>query len=493
VANINDVINLLNANHKIIYIVSYEEERVCEDLKSIFNKNDASYAAWTFSSGYYQSNCEITGALQNPVGCIDEIIKSDRTCAFILKDYHAYLSDAGVVRKIKDCITVKKEEYTPIVIITPIIKIPIELEKYVTIVEYDLPTAGEIKAHIEASLPILKEVETTFDLESMDIESIVGACQGMTFHEIDRVLMKSLSTTNAFTTSVIVEDKKQIIKKSGILEFYPSDDGIDSVGGLDSLKQWLSKRRMAFSENAKGFGIPTPKGIMLIGVPGCGKSLIAKAIAKTWQMPLLKFDVGAVMQGVVGASEENMRKVIKTANSVAPCVLWLDEIEKGFAGTASSNFSDSGTLARCFATFITWLNEKTEPVFVVATANDVSQLPPELMRKGRFDETFFVDLPSLAERKDIFKIHLRKLNRNASLFELDILAEKTEGFSGADIRELIVETLHNVFFEDAGTKDITTMSMIKSIETAVPLSKLMGAQVAKLKDWCKNNKVRLAS
>jgi SpoVK/Ycf46/Vps4 family AAA+-type ATPase len=270
------------------------------------------------------------------------------------------------------------------------------------------------------------------------------------------------------------------VRKSGVLEYYDASETMQDVGGLDLLKDWLRKRRAAFSQEARAFGLPAPKGVLLLGVQGTGKSLSAKAIANLWNLPMLRLDVGRVFGSLVGASEANMRAAIRTAEAVAPCILWIDELEKGFAGVQGSGVSDSGTTARVFATFLTWMQDKRAPVFVVATANDVSQLPPELLRKGRFDEIFFIDLPTAAEREQIFAIHLRKRGRDPQHYDLKRLAAATEGFSGAEIEQVVVAGLFTAF--DAG-RELTTDDMLEEVRHTVPLAVMMREEIEELRTW----------
>jgi SpoVK/Ycf46/Vps4 family AAA+-type ATPase len=253
------------------------------------------------------------------------------------------------------------------------------------------------------------------------------------------------------------------------------------VGGLDALKSWLLKRAAGFTDQARQFGLPSPKGVLLLGVQGCGKSLMAKTISNTWQLPLLRFDVGKVFGSLVGSSEQNVRRAIKVAESVAPVVFWVDEIDKAFRGSRGSGAStDSGTSARVFGTFLTWLSEKNKPVFVVATANDVSALPPELLRKGRFDEIFFVDLPAFAERKAIFEIHLKKRKIDPALFDVDALSRASAGYSGAEIEEVVISAMFDMFYEK---QNMTTERLLKSIQQTVPLSKTMSEDIDSLRKW----------
>ena len=298
--------------------------------------------------------------------------------------------------------------------------------------------------------------------------------------EAENVFAKSLVEKHKFDVDVILSEKEQIIRKSGILEYYPFNEQISDVGGLDLLKDWMEKRTVAFTEKARDFGLPPPRGVLLLGVQGCGKSLSAKAIGALWRLPLLRLDVGRIFGGIVGQSEENMRKAIRVAESVSPAILWLDELEKGFSGTQSSGQSDGGTTSRVFGTFLTWMQDKKAATFVVATSNDVTSLPPELLRKGRFDEIFFIDLPSKNERIDIFRIHLRKRKRNPEDFDLTRLADATPGFSGAEIEAVVIESLYNAFDD---TTEMTTDSIIKAAAQTVPLSMTMRERIEDLREW----------
>src|SRR5438132_7657129 len=253
--------------------------------------------------------------------------------------------------------------------------------------------------------------------------------------------MSLVQTSGSFDIDIILSEKERIVRKSGVLEFFRTREQMEDIGGLDLLKTWLKKRQTAFSEEARQFGLPRPKGILMVGIPGGGKSLTAKAVGASWRLPLLRLDVGKVFAGIVGSSEENMRRAIQMAEAVAPSILWVDELEKGFSGTGSSNTSDAGTAARVFCRFITWLQEKTSPVFVIATANSVDELPPEMMPKGRFDELFCVDLPSLPECTESCALHVKRRGRDPSQFNLDLLAEKSEGMTGAEIEQAAVSAL----------------------------------------------------
>jgi SpoVK/Ycf46/Vps4 family AAA+-type ATPase len=313
---------------------------------------------------------------------------------------------------------------------------------------------------------------------------------GLTWGEIENVLAKSLVSSGALDKKVVQEEKKQVVKRSQLLEFVETGAAnAPKVGGLESLKEWLGNRKRGFSEEARTAGLPLPKGILLVGVPGCGKSLTAMTVGKEWELPLLRLDMGKLFSGLVGSSESNMRQALSTCEAVAPCVLWIDEIEKGMSGMGSSGSSDGGTTSRVFGTFLTWMQEKKEPVFVVATANDISGLPPEFLRKGRFDEIFFVDLPSRAERSEIFKIHLEKSGVDLAEFKSESLLKLSEGFSGAEIEQAIVEARYQAF---GSHQKVEVSHLTQVLSETVPLSKTQSDRIASLREWAKN-RTRFAS
>ena len=299
---------------------------------------------------------------------------------------------------------------------------------------------------------------------------------------VDYKKRKGGGVLSSSAVETVTAEKKQIIRKSGLLEYYDNTELIEHVGGLTTLKGWLRKRVRAFTDEARAFGLPAPKGILLVGVQGCGKSLIARSVAGMWRLPLLRLDAGRLFSSLVGSSEDNLRHAIRTAESVAPAVLWVDEIEKGFAGVGSSNISDAGTAARVFGSFVTWLQEKQKPVFVVATANHIGTLPPELVRKGRFDEIFFVDLPSAVERAEIWRIHLARRNRDPDQFDLTTLAMASEGLSGAEIEQAVIAGLYEAF--DAG-RPLVLGDLLDVLNETVPLSAMMREELDGLRNWAK--------
>ena len=350
--------------------------------------------------------------------------------------------------------------------------------------EFGLPETRDFDKLLERIIEEVKDnPKVTIDLDKDSRERLLNAARGLTLKEAENVFAKTLVTDNRLTAediNIVFSEKRQIIRKDGLLEYYESEEKITDVAGLDNLKSWMIKRSVAFTDKAKQFGLPPPRGVLLLGVQGCGKSLCAKAAASLWHLPLLRFDLGRMFSSLVGSSEENIRRAIQVAESVAPAVLWIDEIDKALAGATTSGGSDGGTSSRVFGTLLTWLSEKKSPVFVIATANDISKLPPELLRKGRLDEIFFVDLPNLDERREIFRIHIAKRERNPTLFDLERLALLSEGFNGAEIEEAVIASLFDAFSSEL---ELNTDIIVNSLGETIPLSKTMSEELTRLRGW----------
>ncbi len=508
-AAVDELHYLIRAQYKLLYVVSAEEAR-CEswlrdlallereslrDRWDITNWKPRTFITWSCSQGFRSDGLDVPGDIREPIRALDWIANGlTRDALVVLRDFHPFLNDPMVARRVRDLVTlfdgaaVKRT----VVFLSPLIKLPMELEKDVQVVDFDLPDRATLedivreKAFAGArSRRFGKNFQKV--LESPDLQrEIAEAALGLTEAEARQVFDKTSVRDKQFSIQTILAEKKHIIRKSGILEFYETKVGMNAVGGLPEMKDWLQKRQHSFTQSARDFGLPLPKGILLLGVPGCGKSLSAKAISQAWQMPLLRLDVGKVFGSLVGSSEENMRRAIKTAEAVAPAILWLDELEKGFSGTKSSGSSDGGTTARVFATFLTWLQEKETPVFVIATANDVSQLPPELLRKGRFDEIFFVDLPNREERRAILEIHISRRGRAPSSYDLRKLVEASAGYSGSELEEVLVTALYNAYDEGQGETDITTDGILAAMREVIPLSQTMRERLAGMREWAKS-------
>ena len=399
---------------------------------------------------------------------------------FVLEDFNAYIEEDDVKFYLRQISQKAKFRNTHVIVLSALYKLPVELEKYITVLATPLPDRKELEI-------TLRGVEKNCGLTlSVDMRNkMVDAALGMTTMEADlafclAAVRDQLGENAPYTVS---SEKEQIIRKSGILDYFPKNENLKDVGGMDILKDWLFKRKKAYEKNARDFGLDEPKGLLLLGVPGCGKSLTAKSIASFWNMPLLRLDIGKVFQGLVGSSEDNIRKAIATSEAVAPCVLWIDEIEKGLSGVQSSGSTDGGVTSRIFSTILTWMQEKTSPVFVVATANNINLLPPELLRKGRFDEIFFVDLPTAQERQNIFSIHLKKKGQDPSKYPLGILGKKTEGFNGAEIEECIKEAMFAAYVDNPDNPVLNASYIMDAISETVPLSTTMKEQIAALRSW----------
>ncbi|MBI4678467.1 MAG: AAA family ATPase [Elusimicrobia bacterium] len=484
---------LIRARYPLIYLVSWEETRAERMLAALAGSHGKRIFLWTFTQGFRAAGQNPDASTKDPQAALEFVEKSQDSAFFVLKDFHPYLQDAGVIRRLRDLVDGLKASYKSLILLSPVLTIPVELEKDITVVDYDLPGPTELWQLLKEVASAAQEgAKFQVNLSTEDVEKLIHAAMGMTLAEAENALAKAIvldSKLVADDVDVILQEKKQIIRKSRLLEFFEAREEFGQIGGLDLLKDWIHKRGLAFSDKARQFGLPQPRGILLLGVQGCGKSLTCKAVASLWRLPLLRLDMGAVFGGIVGQSEENMRRAIRTAESVAPCVLWLDEIEKGLSGTQSSNFSDAGTTARVFSTFLTWLQEKTKPVFVAATANSVNMLPPELLRKGRLDEIFFVDLPSAADRRDIFSIHLKKRGRDPSKFDLSEISRCSAGFSGAEIEQVVVEGLYEAFHQNRG---LSGDDLKKALSSTVPLSKTMKEDIDALRQWA-SSRARPAS
>lgn len=480
-----EIEDLVKARYPLIYVVSHEEARVEESLKKLCIEREMRLEVWSITEGMrVLANGSGTRDVKDPLKALEHVNRGEGRALYILRDFHPFTKDPTVVRRLRDLSFSLRRTKKSVIILSPVQKVPPELEKAMSaIVYWELPNRTEIEAIArrlvpQAPAPVQKEASERPEF----IEHVVEAALGLTEVEAENVFAKSMVRTHTFDIKTILDEKKQIIRKNGLLEYYERTESIGDVGGLVTLKDWVKKRRHAFGKKAREFGLPLPKGMLLIGVPGTGKSLTAKAVGSLWEMPLLRLDVGKIFAGLVGSSEENIRKVTQTAEAIAPAILWIDEIEKGFSGTGSSGQTDGGTTSRVFGSFITWMQEKESPVFVIATANDVSQLPPELLRKGRFDEIFFCDLPTRDERRQIFEVHIQKKGRSPEEFDLGKLADATQEFSGAEIEQGIVQGLYDAF--DSGT-ELGTEGLLHALAEIVPLSVTMREKIDAMRDWAR--------
>ena len=481
---------LLKARYPILYISSLEEDRIEYTIRKCIKKTGIkSIYTWDFVEGYINNPNNKGFASKNPLQALElvEKLTGDTPAIFILKDFNKFLSDVSISRKLRNLIRILKTQPKTLVILATEVTIPIELFDLITCVEFTLPTTTEIRDELKRLFNSLNQ-----SIDNDFLEILVRSCQGLSIERIRRALSKSIAkyaTINEKTLELVLIEKRQIISQTQILEFQATTTTFSDVGGLKNLKLWLSNRKESFGEKAKLYGLPVPRGLLIAGVQGTGKSLTAKAIANDWQLPLLRLDIGRLFGGIVGESESRVRQMIQIAEALAPCILWIDEIDKAFM--EQNNSGDNGTTSRVLATFITWLSEKTSQVFVVATANNFYALPLEIILKGRFDEIFFVNLPSKIERKQIFEVFLTQLRPNSvSNFDIDLLSNQTDGFSGAEIQQSIIEGMHFAFNEK---REFTTSDILFGVEQIIPLSQIDPERTKKLQNWALSGRVRLAS
>ena len=503
---INEVELLLRSKRTVLYVVTQEENRVISALEQMCSKADTSWdlLKWDIVSGLYSTFPEFLPAKEQDKQLDQEevlnwfhklLVPKNKFCLLVLKDYNKFFGSGNyrgqvehrIIRHVKNLAFDFCVENKAIIIISSSLELPSDFEKIVPVIDFPLPTKEEIENKINDMLvraskrqTLAQKFKTSYTNEELDV--IVNSFRGLTISECEQVCTYCMIKYPGLFPDSISQQKRDIIRKSGLLDWIDDKIEMNDIGGLEALKIWLDKRKDAFSKEAEEYGLPSnPKGILLVGIQGAGKSLFAKAISSYWNFPLLRLDMGKVFSGLVGSSEQNMRQVFKIAESVAPCILWCDEIDKGMSGSRGSSSSDSGTTSRVLGSWLTWMQDRNAPVFVVATANDVTGLPPELLRKGRFDEIFFVDLPRFQERKKIFEIHLQKRGRKPEKFKLMRLAEMTESFTGAEIESLIEASLYEAFSDNK--RDITNEDLIISIQNLVPISKLMKEEINALRSW----------
>jgi len=478
---------LLKARYPVIFINTIEEDRVEYVIRKYIKTSlNRSIYSWDFVDGYTNNPNNEGFAKRNPLQALEliERLTSETPAIFLLKDFNRFLTDISISRKLKNIGRILKLQPKTIIIIGSDFNIPKELQDLITIIQFQLPNQAEI---IQELTRLINSLNIKIDSELF--ENLAQTCQGLSLERIRRVLSKIIATHKTIdknSISILLSEKKQIISQTEILEYCSVNNKIVNIGGIKILKEWLKKRKTSFSIQAANYGLPTPRGLLLVGIQGTGKSLTAKAIAHSWSMPLLRLDIGRLFAGLVGASEAKARETIQYAESMAPCVLWIDEIDKGFGGDARS---DGGTSQRVLANLLTWMAEKKSAVFVVATANGIDRMPGELLRKGRFDEIFLLDLPTLQERFKILELHLKQRRPNLIL-PIDTVASRTEGFSGAELEQTVIEAMHHAFSE---RRELLETDLILASTQLIPLSKTAKEQLHFLKDWASSGRARPAS
>ncbi len=490
----------LDAGFPMLYIESFEENKIQDiiieaaDRRTVliwgnscgYGEYDTKNNEWLTPMSKDEYSSDIAAIFESQLSMSETLTRS----IIIIRDAHIALENNNTVTALKE-ISLKIQQGLEccIILIAPLLKIPVEIEKYITILQNDILDFGEIKEIIKE----FYEVNEIDDVPDSLTDKFATAFKGLSEFEICNLLALAATNDGELTKKdleLIFEQKKQMILKSGVLEMIAVNESVDDIGGLEILKEWLSKKAkiMKNIRKAKRFGVDIPKGVLIAGVPGCGKSLCAKAASKMFEVPLLRLDIGKLMGKYLGESEANLRKAIELAEAISPCILWVDELEKAFAGMGNNNGHEVTT--RLFGTFLTWMQEKTGAAFVVATANNVSNLPPELLRKGRFDEIFFVGLPNAAEREKIFEIHISKRRPNDNI-DIRQLVNSTEGYCGADIEGVVKEAVEAAYTSDMDC--LTTEVLMTVIKNTHPLSEIMKEQLDKMTETYKKNKFKSAS
>lgn len=479
---------LIQAGNPLISIVSHDEEGVTESVHQTGESLGLPLFEWSITSGMVRTQPSQTETGVRPgkaTAALEYILdnKGNKEIYF-LKDLGPHCKDATVLRQLREIYLRKKVS----VVLLDLDPLPESIRRLAVAIDMPLPTKEELEEVIRFTFRDIRDnshEEYTTSVKKKDIEQMAQTLRGLTRAEAGRVVAAAIHADNALTTSDLpnlVEYKRNLLKSAGCLDAITVNVAVNEIGGLDNLKTWLAKRRDATTTRAREYGLDAPRGILLLGVQGCGKSLCAKVVAADWQIPLLRLDPGVLYQKFIGESENRLRDALAQAEAMAPVVLWIDEIEKAFASAASSS-ADGGLSQRMFGTMLSWMQDHRSPIFIVATANDIEALPPELMRKGRFDEVFFVDLPDQAARKRILEIHLQRRARTPDNFDLDAIAQATEGFSGAELEQLIVSAMYSSF---ANSEELSDERLLAERQTTKPLSTLMRERIVRLREWAKD-------
>jgi len=461
---------LIRSGWRLIVLETFEEDRALALLEKVAVANEAPLVRWSLASGL-SAGPQAAGSLEAGLRAIEA---HAGPAIFALLDVHRLLDDPLAVRRLRDLLPALASRQQAVVLVGPAIELPTELVRDAGRLELPLPTAAELHALFERAL------EKTPRREPEALEDAVRAALGLTAAEAVRVLRRACRVAGGLdgkAVQEIVRDKRHALRRTPALSFHDAPADLGHVGGLSELKRWLAERRRAFGDEARRFGLPTPRGLLLFGVQGCGKSLCAKAVAREWRFPLLRLDMASAFGGATQSPEAAMREAVLVAESLAPAVLWIDEIEKGFAATSSD-----ARASRVFGSFLTWLAEKKAPVFVVATANDVAGLPPELLRRGRFDELFFVDLPTVAERAEILAIHLRQRGRDPTHYRLDEIAAQAERLTGAELEQAVIGALFRAFEQ---SRDLEEEDLANALHETVALYDTFEERIKELRDWAR--------
>jgi MoxR-like ATPase len=482
----------LRSRFALVCLVSSEEERVVEVVRRVCEKGARPLHLWDHAEFFQPGEgLETLQGAKDPLSVLEAIDRFEGNGVFLLRDFHqCWQGQPRVVRKLRSVAQRLKYTKKSIFLSMPDGELPRELRDEAVIIELPPPETDELGAVLD-SLVATPGVRSTLDADGRS--RLVRAALGLSVAQARRVFARAVVSNGVLDErdiALVTAEKQQIIKESGALTFYPVSATAADVGGLEVLKGWLREREGAFTDAARDYGLPPPKGVALIGIPGTGKSLSAKMIAGIWQVPLIRLDIGALFGSLVGQSEANTRRALQLAETVAPCLLWIDEIEKAL----SAGGGDGGTSMRVLGSILSWMQEKTKPVFVVATANDISRLPPELLRRGRFDEVFFLDLPTAPERRAIFDVHFRKRRRDPATFDLERLVTASAGFVGAEIEQALIDAMYVAFSDRAQPgREVTSDDVARAIARVVPLSRSQREAIGALRQWLGEGRAQSAS
>jgi len=482
---------LINSHHPIITFECSEESRIENLAADVAAELDVPFFGWSVTSGLVRrGTAQPIYETEDPEKALGNIAAMRGDAIFLLKDFARYLEQDRILRRTRELAASFREVRRSLLISAPVLKMPPELEDEAVPFRLELPDALLLLKVVQATIAELGAQATLkVELNQDGLQQLARNLAGLTMDEARRTVARCLlarSRVDAQSITDVLEAKRALLQQQGVLEYLRIDASFADVAGLGNLKEWLHKRRGALTPEGKRFGLEPPKGVLIIGVQGCGKSLSAKAVAGEWKLQLARLDAGSLYDKYIGESEKRLRRSLEIAQQLAPLVLWIDEIEKGFAATTSSADVDAGLSQRILATFLTWLQDRESGVFIVATSNDVSALPPELLRKGRFDEIFFVDLPDAAARQELFRIHLKRRGRELAQFDLVALAAASEGFSGAEIEQAIVSGMYTAFSQN---QQLSTDVLLGELRATRPLSVTRHESIAALREWARDRAV----
>jgi ATP-dependent 26S proteasome regulatory subunit len=478
---------LVAARYSIVFIPTSEEERL-EHIISTLAKRAFSqpvpFFVWSATEGL-RSDSEALAGTDDPVVALDAVIAQPRPALYLFRDLHRFYDNAKVVRRLRDAYRALRHTYKTIFLVGAVQDLPQECHKEIAILDLTLPNVQDMERIFSEVCAAQKG--TTVELgDKRDV--LLRGCLGLTEDEAQSAFTKALLGRRQVGTELIellYEEKRQIVRKEGILDYIPPRIALDSIGGLVNLKDWLRQRKRFFSQEAEDFGLDPPKGLLITGISGCGKSMCVQAISTYWGMPMLRLDMNRIYSAVAGTPERTLELAIRTAEAVSPCVMWIDEIETALVGTHGDSGGSIST--RIFSSFLTWMQEKRHMVFVAATANEIDKLPPELLRKGRFDQIFFVDLPTEQERIEIFTVHLTKRNKDPQGFDLVSLSKSTPGFNGAEIEQLVLSAMYTAFDQK---RDMTMNDLYRNLGRMVPLSTTMSERIKEIKRWADTRAIK---